>query len=532
MIRIIIYVLIIVALGLGFGWLADRPGELVMMFGGQRYRISLMVASASIVALVAAFMLCWWFIKNIYQSPVILTRHFRARKRDRGYQSLSTGLIAAGAGDAETARRMTAQASKLINSDQEPLIKLLEAQTAMLEGRAEDARLGFEAMVEDPETRLLGLRGLYIEALRMGAYDAARNYAAEAARHAPQLEWASSAVLGQLCAEGHWDAALNLVDARKQSLRQTKDVAKKERAALLTAKAMAKLDTEPLEARSIALEAHKLNPDLVPASIVAARSLFAQGEVRKASKILEAAWKKQPHPDIADIYVHGRSGDTAQDRLKRARHLVSLNSQDVESHLALARAAYDANEFKLARAQIDQVLKTAPRKSAYLLLADIEEADSGDQGLVRQWLGKALKAPRDPVWTADGYVSQQWAPVSPVTGRLNSFEWKVPVEELAPMIEAEQQDVFGQDDDIIEEKPLAPLMVIEPEKLPETKKKTNQASSKPIADEAKPAEADPVHDKKKITDTRVHKTPLTVVDDPGVHPDDTGAIKTNNMRLF
>lgn len=536
MIRIFIYVLIIVALGLGFGWLADRPGDLVMMFGGQRYRISLMVAAASIVAIVAGFMLCWWLIKNIYQSPHILRRHFRARKRDRGYQSLSTGLIAAGAGDAEAARRMTAQAAKLISADQEPLIKLLEAQTAMLEGRADDARKGFEAMVEDPETRLLGLRGLYIESLRMGAYDAARNYAAQAVRHAPQLEWASSAVLGQLCAQGNWDAALNLVEARKQSLRQSKEVAKKERAALLTAKAMAKLETEPLEARSIALEAHKLNPDLIPASVVAARALFAQGEVRKASKILEAAWKKEPHPEIADVYVHGRSGDTAHDRLKRARHLVSLRSNNVESNLALARAAYDANEFNVARDQVEQVLNAAPRKSAYLLLADIEEADSGDQGLVRQWLSKALKAPRDPVWTADGYVSQIWAPVSPVTGRLNSFEWKVPVEELAPMIESEPQEVLGSQDDTADWTEIAPVLDLTAEKpvTPPKKPKAPQPpvveTKQPESDSSEPETAKPAapkSDKNKKRDI-----PLTVVDDPGVHPDDVGAIKTNNMRLF
>jgi HemY protein len=46
---------------------------------------------------------------------------------------------------------------------------------------------------------------------------------------------------------------------------------------------------------------------------------------------------------------------------------------------------------------------------------------------VREWLAQAVKAPRDPAWTADGVVSAQWAPASPVTGRLNAFEWKVPL---------------------------------------------------------------------------------------------------------
>ena len=115
-------------------------------------------------------------------------------------------------------------------------------------------------MIEDPETKLLGLRGLYIEAQRVGAREAARHYAVEAAKEAPQLEWASSAVMGQLCSEGDWDGALKLVEARKQALAHSKDVVKKERAALLTAKAMATVDVDHAHAKAIALEANKLAP--------------------------------------------------------------------------------------------------------------------------------------------------------------------------------------------------------------------------------------------------------------------------------
>ena len=104
--------------------------------------------------------------------------------------------------------------------------------------------------------------------------------------------------------------------------------------------------------------------------------------------------------------------------------------------MAIAHAALAAGELKEAREAAEAVLRTAPRESAYLLLADIEEAQTGDQGRVRQWLSRAVKAPRDPAWTADGYVSERWAPASPVTGRLNAFEWKVPVEQLGPVIDS------------------------------------------------------------------------------------------------
>jgi HemY protein len=545
MLRVLFYLLIVVALGFGFAWLADRPGELDVVFAGNHYNVPLITAVAGIVAIVAAILLLWWLVKSIIQSPYTLRRHFRARKRDRGYQSLSTGLIAAGAGDAEAARRMTKQAGKLLNSDQEPLIKLLEAQTAMLEGRTDDARKGFEAMLEDPETKLLGLRGLYIEAQRVGAIEAARHYASEAAKQAPQLEWASSAVMGQFCADGDWDGALKLVDARKQALAHSKDTVKKERAALLTAKAMATLNVDHAYARTMALEANKLAPDLVPAAVVAAQALFSDGEVRKGSKILEAAWKRFPHPDIASAYVYARAGDTAQDRLKRARHLVSLRSNTAEGSLVLARAAYEAGDFKAARDSADQVLRARPTESVYLLLADIEEAETGDQGKVRQWLARAVKAPRDPAWTADGYVSERWSPVSPVTGRLNSFEWKVPVVELAPVVEAEEPEIKGP---IPDDKAPVPVVVTPPVREAPVKSapQIDVVEAEVVVPDAEPVKAAPpapAQKRDEIPQPPLDASPIDdaddedkrghfVVDDPGVDQNSTPRKAQGGLRLF
>ena len=115
MIKVLSFLVVVLVLGFGFAWLADRPGDLVVTFAGMQHKVSLMVAASAIVALVAAVMLVWWIIKSVIGSPYALRRHFRARKRDRGYQSLSTGLIAAGAGDGQTARRMIKQAEKLLN---------------------------------------------------------------------------------------------------------------------------------------------------------------------------------------------------------------------------------------------------------------------------------------------------------------------------------------------------------------------------------------------------------------------------------
>lgn len=462
MIRILLFLLVVFALGLGFSWLAERPGELVVTFAGYQYEVSLMVAAIIVTALVAAVMILWWLLKAIWTSPQTVARYFRVRRRDRGYQALSTGMIAAGAGDAGLARTKKREAMKLISADQEPLIHLLDAQASLLEGNHEDARRKFEAMLDDPEMRILGLRGLYLEAQRLGDREAAQHYAGRAAEIAPQLGWASNAALEARTAAGDWDGALGILEARRSTKQIEPDEAKRKRAVLLTAKAMDVLDRDPLAAKNAALEANRLAPDLVPAAVIAAKALFRQDDLRKGSKVLETAWRKTAHPDIAATYVYARHGDSVMDRLVRAKKLRSQRQNNAESALTVARAALEAGELDLARETAEEAMRIEPREAVFLLLADIEEALTGDEGRIRQWLARAVRAPRDPAWVADGVVSERWAPVSPVTGKLDMFEWRPPVEKTAGLLEQERQEEDELRKPLLAA-PVAPVPVAAPE---------------------------------------------------------------------
>lgn len=441
--RLLIFALAVLLFGAGFSWLADRPGDISMVWQGQRLDMSLMEATTLVVALVAAILLTWWLVRAVWQSPRALTRHFRARKRDRGYQALSTGLIAAGAGDASLARKMSARAQGLLKADQEPLLHLLDAQTALIEGRHDDARRKFERMADDPETRELGLRGLYLEAKRLGAGDAARQYAERAAQTSPHLSWAAQAAMEHRCQTGQWDEAIRLLDQSRAANAIDRKEADRKKAVLLTAKASEKLETDPHGAQENALAALKLADNFVPAGLIAAQALFRDDNLRKGASILEKIWKVDPHPEIARIYVKARSGDSALDRLKRAEKLESLKPNNADAMAAVAKAALDAREFTLARSKAEAAARMVPSESNFLLLADIEEAETGDQGRIRHWMNQALRAPRDAVWTADGVTSPVWLPVSPVTGALDAFEWKVPVGQIAgPVEEGELHKAF------------------------------------------------------------------------------------------
>ncbi|MGL4975320.1 MAG: heme biosynthesis protein HemY, partial [Bosea sp. (in: a-proteobacteria)] len=175
-----------------------------------------------------------------------------------------------------------------------------------------------------------------------------------------------------------------------------------------------------------ALEAVKLAPGLTPAATIAGRMLAERGDTKKAARLLEAAWKDTPHPDVAAAYITARPGDSAQDRLGRAEALLALRPADPEGVLAVAGTAIAARDFARARSALLPLVAGGASMRVCLLMADLEEAEHGAAGKVREWLSRATRAPHDAAWVADGVVSDRWLPVSPVSGRLDAFRWTVP----------------------------------------------------------------------------------------------------------
>jgi HemY protein len=289
-------------------------------------------------------------------------------------------------------------------------------------------------MARRDDTRLLGLRGLYVEARRRDDAAAARRAAEEAANSAPTLAWAAQAVLDYRCSAGDWAGALDALDRMKPVL--DKADYRRKRAVLLTARAQALDGSDRDESRHLVLEAVKLAPDLTPAAAMAGRRLAESNEPRKARRILEAAWIANPHPDIAEAYANLRLGDSARDRLVRVQKLAAMAPGQLEGALAVARAALDAREHKTAREALAPYT-AAPTRRVAATMAEIEESEHGDEGRVREWMARAVRAAADPAWTADGAVSDRWLPVSP-NGHLDGFKWRQPLAEigvLRPVIE-------------------------------------------------------------------------------------------------
>jgi HemY protein len=428
MIRILTFLIVVSFLAVGLHWLADRPGTIVVEWQDYVVETSVFLAVVLLVLLVALLLLLGWLLTEVWASPAAVGRLLRRRRLQRGLDAISGGIIAIGAGDGSLATRYALQARKSLPN--EPLTHLLRAQAAQLNGDRGTARRIFEAMLASPDTAQLGLRGLFLEAKREGETEAARQFAERALKLNPKLAWPVEALFDLMCKAQDWEGALATLAVAQRHNLIDKAVAQRRRAVLLTAKAQEAEDGEPERALGLALEAHKLAPELVPAAAIAGRVLASQGNTPRAARVLLRTWRLAPHPELATVYAYARPGDSPRDRLTRVRHLGRLTPQADEASIAIAVASIEAHEWEEARKALQPLLGPRLTQRVCTLMARIEGEQHGNAGAVREWLARAVNAPRDPAWTADGIVSEAWAPTSPATGVLDAFRWRVPVEPI------------------------------------------------------------------------------------------------------
>ncbi|TXN43780.1 heme biosynthesis protein HemY, partial [Methylobacterium sp. WL18] len=184
--RALAFLALLALAAFGAVWIADRPGTVTVVWNGYQIGTSLAVALVGVIAAAIVLGLLWAIVRGVIGLPEALTL-------------------------------------------------LLKAQAAQISGDRDAAESAFQRMVDDPETRVLGLRGLFVEARRREDETAARAYAVEAARLAPSVTWANEAMLEAQSADGDWGSALETIERRSSLGLIDKPTARRQRAVLLTA---------------------------------------------------------------------------------------------------------------------------------------------------------------------------------------------------------------------------------------------------------------------------------------------------------
>jgi HemY protein len=254
MVFLLVFIVGLAVAAYGLELLIEEPGSLTLEYAGRHIETSIPVAVGGLLLLVAALILLWAVIVALIRLPKRVAGGSRERRKAKGLDVLSQGLVAVGAGDVARAKKAAQVAQKLLPD--EPLTHLLTAQAAQLSGDMTASAKAFHKMTLKPETKLLGLRGLHVEAKRREDAEAAHHFASAAQEIAP-LPWAGSAVLEHLAASGDWQKARESLEKSVTAKAIDLPSAQKLRAVIETAMAMSQEREHPHDALHLARQALK-----------------------------------------------------------------------------------------------------------------------------------------------------------------------------------------------------------------------------------------------------------------------------------
>lgn len=429
MIRLVAVFSAIAALAWAATWLADRPGAITVDWQGRRLETSVGIAvlAVALVAVLAAYgYRVWLNLRRTGRLPGL----FRER---RGQKALAAGLIALAAGEPAAARRQARQAEKLLGA--RPLALLLTAQSAQLAGDEAAAGAGFEAMLEQAETELIGIRGLLAQAHRAGDRGRALELAERAAKLNPNAPWLVRTSFELLAESGQWrQAKATLERAAKAKLYPAETVTRRKAALALAEAHQAETSGRARQALGHVRTARALRPDFVAAAVLEARLHAAAGRLGKAERAIADTWAERPHADLAAAWSALHPDDGPAERLARLGVLAARNSEHTEMRILLADAAFAAEDWPVARRNLEAAVAASDEPDARVcrLMADFEEVYKGDAAAARGWLARAAQAPLAGRWrcNACGNQEPEYLPLCPACG---AFDTLAPADRPPPL---------------------------------------------------------------------------------------------------
>lgn len=450
-ISIIVALTLVVAAAI---WFSDRPGAVSIEWQGWLIEMSVGRFVLAAAILLAAALIVIGFFRVIGRTPGRIRESLRTSRRERGYRALTQGMVAVAAGDPNEANRQARRADVLL--DEPPLTMLLSAQAAQLNGDEEAATRYFSAMLERPETAFLGVRGLLIQAQKTNDRRGALEYAERAYQLQPKTPWVLNTMFDLQIADGRWRAALATLEEAVKRRAVTAEAARDRRATvLLGCSGEAEADGDLTEALKFAKRANTLAPEFLPGVLRTADLMIRAGKTRPATRMIQDAWGRTPHPELARLYgdMDKTNGDQLK-RVKRFERLLSFNPDHRESHIALAEAALAAELWGEARNHLEKAAGDAPPARVCRMMADLEERSGKNPDAVHTWLLRASDAPPDPAWIC-GDCGAAWGDWTPVCGNcqaLGTLTWEPPARAPAlglPLADAGGLTVLDPEDDTL-----------------------------------------------------------------------------------
>ena len=434
MIKIVWNAVLLAIIALSAAWLSNNPGSVQMEWLGWRMQ-------TSVAVVIAVFVIGYAVFYAFLAKPLLLLKNkilywaradLRAEKMAKAkvdreidrYTLLGKGLTALAAGDLETAKKLQKDIVKKF-ADDEVKTFVFDAQLAEAQNNTAQAMELYGKLAEEPETRLLGMRGK-IRLLRLnGAPEKALKACEELLTEKNPMPWTVSEAFELQVLEKQWEkATATLEKARKMELFDKKTLKHLKASVLLE---QSTETTDAAQKERLVFEAVETDDSLIQAVLTAAALNAEKGEIRKARKQLCKLWKTAPCWAVYEAFQALTPEKPALEAVTDLQDLLDENKDAEINALVMADASLKARLWGQAKGLLEKYLAVKSNsKRALLMMAEIAAANR-DEKLAVEYGEKAAVAETEPMYVCSVCKTafNEWHTVCPTCHTLGTMNVKI-----------------------------------------------------------------------------------------------------------
>ena len=388
------------------------------------------VSSSFLFIFILLFLVVIFLIQSIFFKIKFKFLNYKARNKirnkEKGYDSFVKGMIALANKDFKKAIKESKKISNHLN-DNPALSLLLRSEVYKIEKKYDELNFVYEAMSKNQLTQNLGFRGIMEQYLRAQDYHHAFIYGEKLFNNNPYIEKIYDTLLNIIVKTSNWQQLLSITDKAYKKKIIEKKVFQENKSIAFFEIAKIKQHSEVNESLDYIRKALNLRKNFPPYIKLYLELLIQNKNYIIAKKFIKKIWKVVPHTEYKSV-INNLSKCLEIDMLELTRYMVGATSTNHESKLLLIEASIFDKKWNEARNEIKGLIDIQPKKEICLLMAKIEEGDTGDIQKTNSWILRARNGEENKMWVCffSNKVQEKWSSVSN-GGFFNSLEWKKPL---------------------------------------------------------------------------------------------------------
>ena len=423
MIRILFIFIILTLTGFITIWLKKNPGNIAIEWQGWLLETSVPIIIALTLFLFFLVIVCYFLIKKIISIPQSVQNRYKKNKKSKADTAIIKAFSAKYMGEIELAESYSKQAKFLNNT---PLKLLLDSEINNYYGNDSKDLEHLNNMLEHPETLLVSVKKLTTTHIKNREIKDALKIISMSPKSKNTPKWFFYTALQLNILEKNWEK-INISIKNINKYTNTNNTSLKLiKSRIFLYKAMEEYNNKnnDIEFQDINTSL-KFDPSFAPAIVLKAKLLY-KNDKKLGLDYIKNSWKKHSHPEIANFLISIFDNKPKQKLLSIVKSLTKLNNDSYNNNYTLAKVALLLEAWPIARQALNIIPEKNWTKTIYLMMADLEKKEHGDNNKFNFWYDKAQNAILDFSWgcTSCSYIPDQWKLICPKCSSLDSIQWQ------------------------------------------------------------------------------------------------------------